>query len=66
MHKLRHTFATLHIQGNASLAYVQQQLGHSSIQITVDRYGHLVPGENREAANRLDDLPVGEGSRFGG
>jgi hypothetical protein len=29
-------------------------LGHSSIQITFDRYGHLFPGHEDEAAERLD------------
>ncbi len=31
----------------------RSQLGHHSIQITVDTYGHLIPGANREAVNRL-------------
>jgi integrase len=52
-HDLRHTFASLHISQCESLAYVKEQLGHYSIQITVDIYGHLVPGANREAADRL-------------
>ncbi len=30
-------------------------MGHHSIQVTVDIYGHLVPGGNRQAVNRLDD-----------
>jgi hypothetical protein len=29
-------------------------LGHSSIQMTVDIYGHLIPGSNRGAVNKLD------------
>ena len=37
--------------------YVKEQLGHASIQITVDVYGHLVPGGNRAAVDRLDDEP---------
>ena len=37
-----------------SLAHVQDQLGYASIQTTVDAYGHLVPGSNRNAVNRLD------------
>lgn len=28
---------------------------HSSIKITVDRYGHLIPGANKAAVDRLDD-----------
>lgn len=55
IHDLRHTFASLLIQNGESLAYVRDQLGHSSIQITVDTYGHLVPGANREAVAKLDD-----------
>lgn len=55
LHDLRHTFASLLIQNGESLAYVRDQLGHHSIQITVDTYGHLVPGANRQAVDRLDD-----------
>ena len=38
------------------LAYIKDQLGHSSIKVTVDVYGHLVPGANRQAVNRLPVL----------
>jgi len=55
-HECRHTFASLLIQNGESLAYVKEQLGHSSIKITVDTYGHLVPGANRQAVNRLPSL----------
>src|SRR3990170_5497769 len=50
---LRHSYASWLIGNGESLAYVRDQLGHHSIQITVDLYGHLVPGANREAVNRL-------------
>jgi integrase len=33
-------------------------MGHSSINVTVDIYGHLVPGGNRQAVDRLDDPPT--------
>ena len=55
-HDLRHTFASLLIQNGEPLAYVKEQLGHASIKMTVDVYGHLVPGANREAINRLPSL----------
>lgn len=58
LHALRHTYASLLISQGESLAYVRDQLGHHSIQITVDTYGHLVPGGNRAAVNRLDDAPA--------
>ena len=39
------------------MAYIRDQLGHHSIKVTVDVYGHLVPGANKKAVNRLDDIP---------
>jgi integrase len=56
-HDLRHTYASLLIQNGESLAYVRDQLGHASIKLTVDTYGHLVPGANRQPVDRLDDAP---------
>jgi hypothetical protein len=55
-HALRHTYASLLIQNGESLAYVRDQLGYSSIKITVDTYGHLLPGANKAAVDRLDEL----------
>ena len=54
-HDIRHTFASLLLAQGESLHYVKEQMGHASIQTTVDVYGHLVPGSNRVAVNRLDD-----------
>lgn len=57
-HDLRHGYATDLIQGGTSLAYVRDQLGHSSIKMTVDTYTHLIPGGNKGAVNILDvDAP---------
>jgi len=53
-HDMRHTFGSLLIQDGASLAYVRDQMGHSSIQVTVDTYGHLIPGANINWVDGLD------------
>ena len=52
-HDLRHAFAALMLGNGESPAYVKDQMGQSSIKITADIYGHLVPGANRQAVNRL-------------
>lgn len=54
LHDIRHTFASLLLSQGESPVYVKEQLGHSSIQMTVDIYGHLIPSSNRGAVNRLD------------
>src|SRR5205823_12696546 len=53
-HDLRHTFGSLLIQSGAPIVYVKEQMGHSSIQVTVDIYGHLIPGANVSFVDRLD------------
>ena len=55
-HDLRHTFASLLLTAGAPIAYVSEQLGHSSIELTVKRYGHLTPGANRPFVNNLPGL----------
>jgi hypothetical protein len=37
-----------------TIAYVQRQLGHASIQLTVDTYGKWLPIGNKAAVDRLD------------
>ena len=53
-HECRHTFASYLIAAGLNPKAVTVLLGHSSIQITFDRYGHLFPGHEDEAAERLD------------
>jgi len=57
-HDLRHSFASLLLQQGESLTYVKEQMGHHSIQVTVDIYGHLIPGSNKQAVDRLDYFPA--------
>jgi len=55
LHDIRHTYASLLLTNGYSPVYVKEQMGHHSIQITVDTYGHLIPSSNREAVDSLDD-----------
>lgn len=55
LHNTRHTYASILLTNGESPVYVKEQLSHSSIQMTVDIYGHLIPNSNREAVNRLDN-----------
>jgi len=63
LHDLRHTFGSLLLQNGASIVYVKEQMGHSSIQVTVDTYGHLIPGANVCFVDRLDEVPVEKAKR---
>lgn len=54
-HDLRHTYTALLISQGENIKFIQNQLGHASIQTTLDRYGHLLPEANTQAAKRLDD-----------
>ena len=58
LHGARHTFASRLIANNENLKYVSEQLGHSSIQVTADIYGHLIPGGNKQAVDRLDRVEI--------
>ncbi len=53
-HDLRHTFTSLLIAQGAHVKFIQSQLGHSSVQTTIDRYGHLLPEMQHGAGERLD------------
>ena len=54
IHDLRHTAASLLVAAGVHAKVVQQQLGHSSIVVTMDRYGHLYPDTLDDVAERLE------------
>ena len=54
IHDLRHTCAALLIAEGAHPKVIQEHLGHSSITVTMDTYGHLFPSQMEELAIRLD------------
>jgi integrase len=52
-HDLRHTYATILLIAHLSPGYVQKQLGHSSIKITMDVYCHWISGEGRDDLEKV-------------
>ncbi|HSK92080.1 MAG TPA: tyrosine-type recombinase/integrase, partial [Euzebyales bacterium] len=53
-HDLRHTHAALLIAQGAHTKAIQYRLGHSSITVTLDRYGHLFPALDDALTDALD------------
>lgn len=54
LHDARHTYASFMIAAGVNAKALSTYMGHSSITVTLDRYGHLMPGNEREAAGLLD------------
>jgi integrase len=57
-HSFRHTFARIALEGGAEITWVKEQLGHSSITLTVDLYGHWSRASKKAQAARLADAFV--------
>jgi len=66
-HDLRHTYASILIAQGENIKFIQNQLGHGSIQVTLDRYGHLMPEIQHGASERLEQTVFGSknGSKTG-
>jgi integrase len=65
-HDLRHFFASMLIAQGESAKYVCDQMGHSSIQVTFDTYGHLFPNSRETAAKKLQQaMFTGRNKRTG-
>lgn len=60
-HDLRHTQAVLLLQAGENIKVVQERLGHSSIGVTGDTYGHVTHEMQKETARKLDEyFPSGD------
>lgn len=55
-HDLRHTCAALLIGQGAHAKEIQERLGHSTIRLTFDRYGHLLPSLDERLRSGLEDV----------
>lgn len=56
LHDARHTHASLMLKQGIHPKVVQERLGHSSIQMTIDTYSHVAPGIQEAAAKRFDEI----------
>jgi integrase len=56
IHDLRHSYAAILISVGHNFKYIQTQMGHSSIKVTMDLYGHLMPEVHEGAAKRTEDF----------
>jgi integrase len=55
-HSTRHTYATWSLENGGDIRFIQQQLGHSSIKMTVDTYGHLIADKHEHTVEALNAL----------
>ena len=55
-HSLRHTFAKRVLESGASIYWLSGQLGHSSIKVTIDIYGHFESAERLREARKLEGM----------
>jgi integrase len=51
LHECRHTFASLAIDAGVSAKALSEFMGHASVAFTWDRYGHLMPGNEKEPSD---------------
>jgi integrase len=58
LHDARHTHASLMLKQGIHPKIVQERLGHSSIQITLDTYSHVAPGMQQSAAKTFDNIVI--------
>ena len=56
IHDLRHSHASWLIAAGEHPKVIQTRFGHSTISVTMDRYGHLMDGLDDQTADRLDAL----------
>lgn len=61
IHDLRHTAVALAVEAGAHPKAIQARMGHASIQVTLDRYGHLFPEMDGRVAEGLDGLRAQRG-----
>ena len=54
LHDVRHAHASLLLELGVPIKVISERLGHTTIAMTMDVYGHLMPAMDEDAAQRLD------------
>jgi site-specific recombinase XerD len=54
LHEARHTFASHMIAAGTKIKSITEIMGHASVTISIDRYGHVMPGGRDEVVERMD------------
>ena len=60
---LRHVWATLALESGIHPKVVQERLGHSSINMTIDQYSHVIDGLDRDAADTVAAVVLGSSTQ---
>ncbi|MDD3436423.1 MAG: site-specific integrase, partial [Candidatus Gastranaerophilales bacterium] len=55
-HDLRHTYASLLLAKDVNIKYIQRQMGHSSFEITMNTYAHLMPEVYEKSKLLINEL----------
>jgi integrase len=56
LHDVRHSYATAALKAGISAKVLSERLGHASVAFTLQTYGHVIPGMDRDAATTVADL----------
>ena len=64
LHECRHGYAALMIAAGVNVKALSTFMGHANIRITLDQYGHLLPGAEDEAAGLLKVSPASSPRRI--
>jgi len=54
-HSFRHTYAKVAIEKGTNLSWLQRQLGHSSLNVTADTYGHFETAARKVESGKMED-----------
>jgi integrase len=59
LHDVRHSYATAALKAGISARVISERLGHASVAFTLQTYGHVIPGMDKDAAATVADLILG-------